>query len=89
MPVRTGAFEKISENSFKSEAYKNLYKALATTVATCVFEKEPSFDGYYSKVGVLYDKIRNIQKELETRYNKGETCEQIVMEMKTALNISG
>ena len=89
MPVRTGAFEKISDNSFKSEAYKNLYKALATTVATCVFEKEPSFDGYYSKVGALYDKIRNIQKELETRYNKGETCEQIVMEMKTALNISG
>ena len=88
MPVRTGAFNKISENSFKSEAYKNLYKALATTVATCTFKKEPNFDGYYSKVGALYNKIRTIQNELETRYKKGETCEKIVAEMTAALNIA-
>ena len=85
MPVRTGAFDKISDNSFNSQAYKNLYKALSTTVATCSFKKEPSFDGYYNKVYALYDKIRNIQKDLESRYEKGETCEQIVIEMKTAL----
>ena len=85
MPVRTGAFDKISDKSFESQAYKNLYKALSTTVATCSFKKEPSFDGYYNKVYALYDKIRNIQKDLEARYEKGETCEQIVIEMKTAL----
>ena len=89
MPVRTGAFNKISDNSFKSEAYKNLYEALSATVTTCTFEKEPSFDGYYAKVGALYDKIRNIQNDLKARYKNGETCEQIVAEMKDALNNVG
>ena len=89
MPVRTGAFEKIDYNSFKSEAYKNLYKALKTTVATCTFKKEPSFDGYYTKVYALYEKIRNIQRDLEARYKSGATCEQIVAEMKAALNDVG
>lgn len=62
MPVRTGAFAKIGENSFKSDAFKNLYAALTKTVATCTFVREPNFDGYYSKVRTLYDEIRKIQK---------------------------
>lgn len=89
MPVRTGAFDKIGENSLQSEAYKNLYKALAKTVETCSFKKEPDFEGYYTKVYALYEKIRNIQNTLETRYEKGETLEQIVAEMKAALNSVG
>lgn len=86
MPVRTGAFSQISNQSFKSDAYRNLYKALTTTVETCSFKKEPSFDGYYTKVYALYEIIRDIQKTLETRYEKGATCEQIVAEMEAALN---
>ena len=89
MPVRKGAFDKIGENSFKSEAYKNLYTTLTTTVETCAFKKEPAFDGYYVKVSALYDKIRNIQKDIESRYEKGATCEQIVAEMEAALNNVG
>ena len=89
MPVRTGAFDKIGENSLQSEAYKNLYKALAKTVETCSFKKEPDFEGYYTKVYALYEKIRNIQNTLETRYKNGETLEQIVAEMKAALNSVG
>lgn len=85
MPVRTGAFDKIGDKSFKSDAYRNLYKALTTTVETCSFKQEPSIEGYYSKVYALYEKIRNIQKTLETRYEKGETCEQIVADMEAAL----
>lgn len=85
MPVRTGAFDKIDDKSFKSDAYRNLYKALTTTVETCSFKQEPSIEGYYSKVYALYEKIRNIQKTLETRYGKGETCEQIVADMEAAL----
>ena len=85
MPVRTGAFDKIGDKSFKSEAYRNLYKALTTTVETCSFKQEPSIEGYYTKVYALYEKIRNIQKTLETRYEKGATCEQIVAEMEDAL----
>ena len=80
MPVRTGAFAKIGENSFKSDAFKNLYAALTKTVATCTFVREPNFDGYYSKVRTLYDKIRKIQKNLSSK-----TTEQIVAEMKAAL----
>ena len=89
MPVRTGAFAKIGENSFKSEAYRNLYKALTTTVETCSFKREPGFEGYYTKVYALYEKIRNIQNTLESRYEKGATCEQIVAEMEDALNNVG
>lgn len=89
MPVRTGAFAKIGEKSFKSDAYWNLYKALTKTVETCSFKKEPGFEGYYAKVYALYEKIRNIQNTLETRYEKGATCEQIVEEMKAALNNVG
>ena len=89
MPVRTGAFDKIGENSLPSEAYKNLYEALAKTVETCSFKKEPDFEGYYTKVYALYEKIRNIQNTLETRYENGETLEQIVAEMKAALNSVG
>ena len=89
MPVRTGAFDKIGDRSFKSEAYENLYKALNVTVSTCSFQREPSFDGYYTKVYALYDKIRNIQGTLTARYEKGETCEQIVAEMNAALYAVG
>ena len=77
--------DKIDENSFRSEAYKNLYDALRSTVATCTFEKEPAFDGYYSKVYELYDKISNIQKNLKAGYENGKTCEQFVAEMRSAL----
>lgn len=89
MPVRIGAFTKINENTFKSDEYRNLYKALTTTVETCSFKKEPSFEGYYTKVYALYKKIRNIQNTLEIRYKKGATCEQIVAEMETALSNVG
>ncbi len=85
MPVRTGAFAKIGENSFKSDAFKNLYAALTKTVATCTFVREPNFDGYYSKVRTLYDEIRKIQKNLASLYAAGGTTEQIVAEMKAAL----
>lgn len=77
--------DKIDENSYQSEAYKNLYDALRSTVATCTFEKEPAFDGYYSKVYELYDKISNIQKNLKAGYENGKTCEQFVAEMRSAL----
>ena len=85
MPVKTGAFAKIGENPFQSDAYKNLYVALSKTVATCTFVKEPNFDGYYSKVRTLYDEIRKIQKNLSSLYAAGETSEQIVAKMRAAL----
>ena len=89
MPVRTGAFDKIGDRSFKSEAYENLYKSLNVTVSTCSFQREPSFDGYYTKVYALYEKIRNIQGTLTARYEKGETCEQIVAELNDAFYAVG
>lgn len=82
MPVRTGAFAKIGENSFKSDAFKNLYTALTKTVATCTFVREPNIDGYYSKVHTLYNQIREIQKNLDAA---GDTTEQIVAKIKAAL----
>lgn len=86
MPVRTGAFDRIGDRAFQSEAYKNLYAALSATVATCTFEKEPKFDGYYNKVSALYDRIRNIQNSLAQRYEKGGAYEQTVEELRAALH---
>ena len=85
MPVRTGAFAKIGDNSFQSDAYKNLYAAFSKTVATCTFVKEPNFDGYYTNVRTLYNEIRKIQKNLPSLYAAGETTEQIVAKMNAAL----
>ena len=86
MPVRTGAFDRIGDRDFQSEAYKNLYAALSATVATCTFEKEPKFDGYYNKVSALYDRIRNIQNSLAEKYEKGGAYEQTVEELRAALH---
>lgn len=86
MPVRTGAFDRIGDRAFQSEAYKNLYAALSATVATCTFEKEPKFDGYYNKVSALYDRIRNIQNSLAEKYEKGGAYEQTVEELRAALH---
>ena len=62
----------------------------ATTFSNlCSFKKEPSFGGYYNKVYALYEKIRNIQKNLGARYDEGATYEQIVAEMDAAFNDVG
>lgn len=67
MPVLNNSFDKIDNYEFKSDAYKSLYSALADTKETCIFLSETDMVGYWSKVYVLNDNIRSLQKSLDEK----------------------
>ncbi len=81
MPVNKAAFDKISEYDFKSDAYKNLYSAIARVNATATAVREPSFTGYYTKIYSLYDQLREAQKTMPERYRSGEDAEALAGEL--------
>ena len=70
MPVKKGAFEKISDYDFSSAAYKNLYSALKVTKSSRTFLPEPNIAGYFDKAHALYADIRLIQKDVSDEYKK-------------------
>lgn len=81
IPVRKGAFDLLSDYPFKSESFKNTYLALKTTMENCTILAEPSIDGFYPNTYALYNGIRQIQKQLQTKYANGETTESITQEL--------
>ncbi len=81
MPVKVGAFEKLSDYSFASENLKKTYSALKETRENCTFLSEPSIDGYYQNTYSFYDSIRTLQKQLSDKYASGETSSQIEEEI--------
>ena len=83
MPVRSGAFDAIeSYGSFPepAESYQSLYAALKTMREDYVPVSEPRFEGYYGKVSVLYDGLRQLQQELPKRAAAGEDIEALAEE---------
>lgn len=81
MPVKNGAFEKLDNYVFKTEAYKNTYLAMKDTKNTCVFVSEPSIKGYYEKTYALYDGIRNLQNNLLNEYAQGKTEQDVTQNL--------
>lgn len=77
MPVKTGAFGKLDSYTFKTEAFRNTYSALKSTVDSCTFLSEPSMAGYYPNTYSLYSKIRGLQKGLTSMYASGRTHKEI------------
>ena len=77
MPVKNGAFDKLESYTFKTEAFRNTYAALKSTVESCTFLSEPSMAGYFPNTYTLYSKIRALQKELPSMYASGKTEEEI------------
>ena len=77
MPVKNGAFDKLESYTFKTEAFRNTYAALKSTVESCTFLSEPSMAGYFPNTYTLYSKIRALQKELPSMYENGKTEEEI------------
>ena len=77
MPVKTGAFGKLDAYTFKTEAFRNTYAALKSTVDSCTFLSEPSTAGYFPNTYKLYSKIRELQKGLTSMYANGKTYEEI------------
>lgn len=81
MPVKKGAFDKLGSYTFKTQAFKNTYAALKSTVDACSFLSEPSTAGYYPNTYKLYAKIRALQKELLSMYASGKTYEDITNQL--------
>ena len=83
MPVRNGAFDAISDyDSFPEpeESYRQLYDALQSMQAGYTPVSEPRFDGYYGRIAVLYDGLRQMQKELPARAAAGEDIDSLAGE---------
>ena len=83
MPVRNGAFDAISDyDNFPTPAaaYESLYAALKAMREDYVPVSEPRFEGYYGKVSVLYDGLRQLQQELPARAAAGEDVDALAEE---------
>lgn len=81
MPVKNGAFDKLESYTFKTEAFRNTYAALKSTVESCTFLSEPSMAGYFPNTYTLYSKIRALQKELPSMHENGKTYEEITNQL--------
>ena len=80
MPVTRQAFDKIKSYQFTNTAFQNLYTALSTVNKSGTVVREPSFAGYYDKVSVLYDILREKQLEYPSRIQNGESADKLAME---------
>lgn len=83
MPVTDEAFSRIESYTFDTEAYQNLYTTLNTVNQTATAVPEPSFAGYYGKVGTLYDELREAQSTMPARCQNGESAEDLAWELWT------
>ena len=81
MPVKNGAFDKLSAYTFKTESFRNTYSALKTTVRTRTMLSEPNIIGYYEKTHALYFAIRNLQRNLKEKYENGATTNDVTREL--------
>lgn len=81
MPVKNGAFDKLSAYTFKTESFRNTYSALKTTVRTRTMLSEPNIIGYYEKTHALYFAIRDLQKGLKEKYENGATTNDVTREL--------
>ena len=81
MPVRNGAFDKLSGYTFKNDGFKATYLAMKTTRDTCVFLSEPSVKGYFPNTYALYNGIRKLQADLKNKYDSGKTADDITEEI--------
>ena len=81
MPVTDGAFEEISNFAFNDNGYANLYSAIRTMYEEYIPVVRPDFDGFYDKTDALYNKLRQIQPELISRFQNGEDISKLTDEI--------
>lgn len=67
MPVSIGAFDEIAGYEFEDAGRERLYAALRTMREEYTAVSEPDYMGYYDKVYVLYDGLRELQRGLKER----------------------
>lgn len=72
MPATNAAYKEIGTFSFEKQSYQNLYDTLTEVKSSYTLLREPSYEGYYTKVNNLYGEIRKIQSALPSRVSSGE-----------------
>lgn len=72
MPVTNAAYKEIGTFRFENQSYQNLYDTLTEVKNIYTLLREPSYEGYYTKINNLYGEIRKIQSALPSRVSSGE-----------------
>lgn len=80
MPVRNDSFDAIADYEFPDDTHKKLYTTLNVMKDTYTAYPEQYASGYYDKVSILYDQLRQIQPEWIQRSQNGESTEQLIEE---------
>lgn len=80
MPVNNLAFDAIADYEFATPGYASLYEAIRTMRDTYTPVVRPDFPGFYDKVNLLYDHLRQTQDSLHQRSDNGESIEALAGE---------
>ena len=80
MPVSNDAFEAIESYAFPDEGYASLFRSIKTMRDTCTPVVRPAFGGYYDRIDLLYDGLRELLPQLQQRAAQGEDVEALAEE---------
>lgn len=80
MPVNNEAFEAIETFEFADAGYASLYEAILTMRNTFTPVVRPDMDGFYDRVNLLYDTLRQNQASLRQRSDSGEDAAELAAE---------
>lgn len=80
MPVRNGSFDAAADYDFADKNHEKLYATLDTMRDTYTAYPEEYASGYYDKVTILYDQLRQNQPEWIQRSQNGESIDKLAEE---------
>lgn len=80
MPVNNAAFDAIESYEFPDESYASLFDAIKTMRSEYTPVVRPTFGGYYDKIDVLYEGLRQMLPKLKERSDSGENAETLAGE---------
>ncbi len=80
MPVNNLAFDAIADYEFATSGYASLYEAIRTMRSSYTPVVRPDFPGFYDKVNLLYDHLRQEQDPLRQRSDNEESVEALAGE---------
>ena len=80
MPVSRDAFDAIADYPFEQPSYQRLYDVYNEMRIQNTPVSEPGIVGYHAKAKILYDSLRQRQKDYPRRLANGETLEALTEE---------
>ena len=80
MPVVNAAFDAIADYPFSQQSYQRLYDVYNQMRAEDTPLSEPAMVGYHARAKVLYDQLRQRQKQYPQRLADGEALDALAEE---------